>query len=279
MIQFDTTFQTLIQFYLSPSMVGIGVLVSLILMMIYIVRKHPQSHIAVLFDLLYETVFTFYEGIIWEESSKRMKLYIVTLFFIIFIANIGWVLLDLIAPFFGYKENGDFILMEYVSIPTADMSFNIALSLLSTIILIVMQFHSLGLKKFLYDYFPIYGKWYIEIERGDMKAYVYYPVFVLAKAGDILISLFLGLLDIIGLFAKVLSLAFRLFGNMISGTILLWMLVVGMSWITESLLSINFPVVFPIIVYAQELLVACIQAMVFPLLVAIFIRMSTEEAV
>ena len=115
-----------------------------------------------------------------------------------------------------------------------------------------------------------------------MKAYVYYPLATIAKTGDIIISLFLGFLDIVGLFAKVISLAFRLFGNMTSGTILLGMLVVGVSSMSNSLTGfiggINFPVVLPILVYLQEILVACIQAMVFPLLVAIFIRMAMMEA-
>ncbi len=49
-----------------------------------------------------------------------------------------------------------------------------------------------------------------------MSKYLYYPLWIIAKIGDIIISLFLGLLDIVGLFAKVISLAFRLFGNMTS---------------------------------------------------------------
>lgn len=69
---------------------------------------------------------------------------------------------------------------------------------------------------------------------------------------------------------------------MTSGTVLLGMLIVGISsfsqGITEFIGGINFPVLLPIIVYAQGLLVAVIQAMVFPLLVAIFIRMAEMEA-
>lgn len=98
------------------------------------------------------------------------------------------------------------------------------------------------------------------------------------KAADILISLFLGFLDIVGIGAKIISLAFRLFGNMTSGTILLGMLIVGSTAFTNMLAGIDFPVLFPLIVYLQGLLVAVIQAMVFPLLVAIFIRMATQES-
>jgi F0F1-type ATP synthase membrane subunit a len=41
-----------------------------------------------------------------------------------------------------------------------------------------------------------------------------------------------------------------------------------------NLFHIEFPVIGPVILYMQELLVAFIQALVFPLLVAIFIKVA-----
>jgi F0F1-type ATP synthase membrane subunit a len=68
---------------------------------------------------------------------------------------------------------------------------------------------------------------------------------------------------------------------MTSGTILLGMLLVWISSFSQSITAfmgwINFPIILPLLVYAQWLLVAIIQAMVFPLLVAIFIRMAMVE--
>jgi F0F1-type ATP synthase membrane subunit a len=54
-----------------------------------------------------------------------------------------------------------------------------------------------------------------------MKAFVYYPIKTVVKVFDIAISLFVGLLDIIGIGAKVISLTARLYGNMLAGGILL----------------------------------------------------------
>ena len=68
-----------------------------------------------------------------------------------------------------------------------------------------------------------------------MPAIIYFPLAFVAKIGDIVISLFLGFLDLVGLLAKIISLAFRLFGNMTSGTILVGMLIVGASSITNAL--------------------------------------------
>jgi F0F1-type ATP synthase membrane subunit a len=80
--------------------------------------------------------------------------------------------------------------------------------------------------------------------------------------------------------AKVISLAFRLFGNMLSGTVLLSVLMVGLWSFTSASFGVEFPIIAPIILIAQGLLVACIQALVFPLLLAIYVkvaRMGSEE--
>lgn len=283
MIHFDPTFSTLIGFYLSPVMLGVSLCFIAFILIAALLQRYPDTKFMLSFDILYESVYRFYEDILWQDTGHSIKMYITTLFFVILIANLLSVILDFIAPVFGVLPDGSFALMQYVSLPTSDMQFNIALSLFSTFLLIYVQFGSLWYKKFFYNYLPFWGKGYIEVPRGDMKAYIYYPIATLAKAGDIVISLFLWFLDIVGLFAKVISLAFRLFGNMISGTILVGMLIVAVSsmssYVTWFMWGINFPIILPVIVYLQEILVAVIQAMVFPLLVAIFIRMGQIEAV
>jgi F0F1-type ATP synthase membrane subunit a len=190
---------------------------------------------------------------------------------------------DFIAPIFGMNAQWDFMLSKYIIMPTSDIQFNIALSIFSTLILIYVQFGTLGYKKFFYNYIPFWGQWYIQIQRWQLSAVVYYPLIIAAKLWDIILSLFLWFLDFVGLLAKVISLAFRLFWNMVSGTILLWILLVGLNNFTQGftwfLWGINFPIIAPILVYAQGMLVALIQAMVFPLLVAIFVRMAMVETI
>jgi F0F1-type ATP synthase membrane subunit a len=50
-----------------------------------------------------------------------------------------------------------------------------------------------------------------------------------------------------------------------------------MNLLTMKLASINFPILFPLVVVLQGLLVAVIQAFVFALLTAIFIKVATED--
>ena len=282
MFHIDLTFSSLISFYLSPVMLWVVLCITAFLCIALIVQKYPHSKALLVFEMLHEKIYNFYSDILWPEASHRVRVYIVTLFFVIFIANILSVMIDFIAPVFWASSNGDFYLARYILIPTSDMQFNIALSLFSTLLLLYVQFGSLGFKKFFYNYLPVWGKGYIEVERGRLSKIVYYPLLCIWKIGDILISLFLGFLDLVWLIAKVISLAFRLFWNMTSGTILLGMLIVWVSSFSQSITGfiggVNFPILLPLLVYAQWLLVAIIQAMVFPLLVAIFIRMAMMEA-
>jgi F0F1-type ATP synthase membrane subunit a len=55
------------------------------------------------------------------------------------------------------------------------------------------------------------------------------------------------------------------------------MLVAGMNLLTMKITNTEFPILFPLIVVLQGLLVAVIQAYVFALLTAIFIKVATEE--
>lgn len=89
------------------------------------------------------------------------------------------------------------------------------------------------------------------MERGKLPAPLFALLWLLIKVFDIVISVFIGLLDIIGVIAKVISLSFRLFGNMLSGTALLTVLVLALNDATSGSLGFAFPVVGPIILLLQ----------------------------
>jgi F-type H+-transporting ATPase subunit a len=86
--------------------------------------------------------------------------------------------------------------------------------------------------------------------------------------------MFLGVLEIVGHIAKVVSLSFRLFGNIMAGWLLLGMLVAAAAGLSYNLIGFEFPIIWPIIIHLQGMLVALIQALVFPLLIAIFIKVA-----
>lgn len=79
------------------------------------------------------------------------------------------------------------------------------------------------------------------------------------------INSFVGILELLSEFIRVISFAFRLFGNIFAGEVLILML------------TFLMPFLFVDIIYGLELFVGFIQASVFALLVLVFATMATEH--
>jgi F-type H+-transporting ATPase subunit a len=80
------------------------------------------------------------------------------------------------------------------------------------------------------------------------------------------INFIVGLLEIISEFAKILSFAFRLFGNIFAGEVLL---------VVIAFIGGNFLFFAPIPFYGLEVFVGFIQALVFSMLSLVFFNMAT----
>lgn len=84
------------------------------------------------------------------------------------------------------------------------------------------------------------------------------------------IMFFVGILEIISEFSKIISFSFRLFGNIFAGEVLL------------TIIAMLLPFLGPLPFYALELFVGFIQALVFTMLTLVFIKAAisdhTEEA-
>ena len=79
------------------------------------------------------------------------------------------------------------------------------------------------------------------------------------------LSFVLGLIELISELARLISFSFRLFGNVFAGKNLL-------------LVTIFFvPYILPVPIYAYELFVGLIQALVFAILTLFFIKLAIEE--
>ena len=223
-----------------------------------------------LFELLFEKIYGFFDDIIWNNQKFWVKSFVIWIFFVILFSNLLWTVADFLNTMFPWLDTR-------IIAPTTDVNFNVAMALIAVGLILYVQFSKLWLFKFIYSYLPIFWKNIVSVERWNMPSWVYYPLWFFVKIFDIIISMFVGVLDIIWNIAKVISLSFRLTWNMMSGTILLWMLVVGLNSLTNSISGIEFPILFPLIVVLQWLLVAVIQAFVFALLTAIFIKVATED--
>ena len=79
------------------------------------------------------------------------------------------------------------------------------------------------------------------------------------------IYFFLGFLEIISELSKILSFAFRLFGNIFAGEVLL------------AVIAFLMPFIVPLPFLALELFVGFIQALVFSMLTAVFLNVAVSH--
>lgn len=123
-------------------------------------------------------------------------------------------------------------LVPLLRAPSADLNVTLAWGLISVILIQVFGFQALG-AGYLHKFFnkELYG--------------------------------FLGILELISEFVRIIAFAFRLFGNIFAGEVIL----VVMAFL--------FPYILPAPFYAFELFVALIQAVIFGVLSLVFMSLAT----
>ncbi|MCF7831609.1 MAG: F0F1 ATP synthase subunit A [Candidatus Pacebacteria bacterium] len=136
--------------------------------------------------------------------------------------------------------------------PTADFNTTFALAFGSVIVLHIVSIGDWG-------FFGHLGKFFKfkEVFQGFKQG---------IGAGFMsLIDFFLGLLDIVGELAKIVSLSLRLFGNMYAGEVLMVILIGSLAYAVPSLW------------FAMSMLSALVQAIVFGSLVTVFYMLAIKS--
>lgn len=196
--------------------------------------KGAPSRLQSIIELLIESLFHMVESIAGSAKAKRFFPMVGTLFIFILISNWSGLVPGIAA--FGFREviHGAEVFVPYWRAPTADVNTTLALGLITMIMVQVYGVQYLGLK---------YFKKFLDFSSP--------------------INFFVGILELISDFSKIISFTFRLFGNIIAGEILL--LVMAML----------VPILGPTPFIALEIFVGFIQALVFMMLASVFINMAT----
>jgi F-type H+-transporting ATPase subunit a len=134
---------------------------------------------------------------------------------------------------------------EFVRPGNADLNGTLALAFVSFIAWFYFILRYAGASFVLRD---LFGN---KAEKSEVPAFIYYPLFLIFFA--------VGLIEVISIFVRPISLSLRLFGNVFGGENLLH----AMSAITRWGLPVPF--------YFLELLIGFVQALVFTLLVSVYI--------
>ena len=244
------------EFTITNSMLNayIAVLFFVVVAIIASTQKSPLPRgIHNIFEALIEFALTEIEKVTSDKKSARKFLpLIATIFFFVLVSN--WMGL---LPGTGSIGIWGYIHDELELIPlfrpsTSDLNMTLAIAIVA-----IVSTHLAGLKT---NGFLNHFSKFINI-RGIFSSIKRGPMAIITAV----VEFFIGLIEIIGEFAKTLSLSLRLFGNIFAGEVLMTVML--------SLLSYVVPVPFIFL----ELLVGIIQATVFAMLTLAFMVVSTME--
>ena len=178
-----------------------------------------------------ETFYSLTESVASHATSKIFP-YFMSFFLFILLSN--WT--SLLPGFgtIGIKEHGE--LIPLLRGNTSDLNTTLGLALVSAVATHMLSIKTVGIKDYLSRYFSLNP-----------------------------LNLFIGLLEIISEITKVVSLSFRLFGNIFAGEVVL---------LTVSSL---FAFVFPLPFLLLEIIVGMVQALVFSMLTMVFMAILTTS--
>lgn len=194
-------------------------------------NKHSRFVFFIRYILL--QLYTLFESIL-KEDKARVFFPILGAFFLYIVLS-SWIGL---LPGVG----SILILAGHESVPilraaTADLNTTIALALISVVLIQVYGIKYLGVKKYVGKFLNFSGP----------------------------LAFFTGILEIVSEISKILSFAFRLFGNIFAGEVLI------------SVVAFLIPVLASFPFLMLEIFVGFIQAIVFSMLSAAFLSMATAE--
>ena len=172
------------------------------------------------------------------EQAKKFFPLVATIFLFILFNNWVGVLPGTGSVGFYEEHGGEQTFVPLLRSANSDLNTTFALALISVVAI----------------------QWYGIRKLGFLKHISKFLVFTKGP-----IQFFVGILELIGEFAKVLSFSFRLFGNIFAGEVLL---IIIMTLV---------PVIAPFPFIMLEFFVGFIQALVFAMLTLIFLKIATEQ--
>ncbi|KKU50407.1 MAG: ATP synthase subunit a [Parcubacteria group bacterium GW2011_GWA1_47_10] len=157
----------------------------------------------------------------------------------------------------GIIERGEegLAFIPYLRGGTADINTTLALAVMAVVGANIFGVLSLGVWKTLNKYVNLKA-------LGDIFRKIRHEPTIILVAP---ITFFVGLIEIIGEFAKIASLSFRLFGNVFAGEVLL----VSMAALVAYIVPIPFMFL--------ELLVGVIQALIFAILTVVYFTIASSD--
>lgn len=198
----------------------------------FYLKKHINKVPGVFQNIMEIVIETFYdlnETIAGSERTKKIFPYFMTFFLFILVAN--WTGLIPGISTFGFWEGigAQRHLVPFLRNTTSDLNTTLGLALISLVATHVLAIRSTGFREYISRFISLN------------------PVY-----------LYVGILELVGEFTKIISLSFRLFGNIFAGEVVLGKI--------GDIFAFFAPIPFVML----EIIVGLVQALVFAMLTMVF---------
>jgi F-type H+-transporting ATPase subunit a len=266
------------KFFLEADWLTNSILVSLLVMAIVLlfarratkdvklVPDGPQNRFEAIVETLYDTV----EEIVGPHMVSKAFSLLATLFIFILVSN--WFALLPGVGSIGFAADssqvgawhsisaGD-LKVPILRPTTADLNMTLAMALVFMALWLYWSIGEMGVGGFLKHMFGVKGG------RKGFMAIVLVPIFFMV-----------GVIEVVSIAFRPVSLSLRLFGNVFAGeNLLVTMLTLGKQLGLPDFIAYLSSIILPIPFYFLELLIGLLQAMVFTLLCAVYITLSTTH--
>ncbi len=247
-------------FIITNSMLMVWIVAAFIIIVAQLATKDLKlvpSGLQNLVEWMVESLYNFLEGILGKHLVKRTFWFFGTIFIMILLTN--WFGLLPGVGTLGWKLSGpgvdpDDLYRPFLRGGNADLNMTAAMATTFALLWFYWAITENGIKGFLAHIFAPKGKF------GGIMA-----------LGMLFVFAFVGLLEVISILFRPVALSFRLYGNIFAGENILenMMLLVGdktyLAWLP------------PLPFYFLELLVGLVQALVFMLLTAVFLKLICDH--
>jgi len=217
-----------------------------------------------LFEALVEGLYELVEGIVGKHLAPKVFSFLATIFIYVLFSN--WFSLLPGIGSIGWGHRIGFMTLSEINVPllrpaTADLNMTLGIAVVFMVLWLYWTLRELGVWGFLKHTFGV---------KGGLKGFMalcLFPIFF-----------FVGIIELISIAFRPVSLSLRLFGNIFAGeNLLVGMITLGKQLGLPNFVSALMSVLVPIPFYFLELLVGVLQAAVFTLLCAVYIQLSTSH--
>ena len=239
---------------LITSWLAVAILIIVAVVLRFSLRMIPGK-VQNLFEIIVEGALGLCDQVTNDRAlSIKIFPFAISVFFFILVNN--WLGIMPLGGF-GIVEEGEHGLafIPFLRSGTADINTTISLAIMAVLGANLFGVFSVGLWKTFNKYVNL------KVLGGIFTKVWKEPTVIIVAP----ITFFVGLIEIVGEFAKVASLSFRLFGNVFAGEVLL----VSMA----ALVAYAIPIPFLFL----EILVGVIQALIFSILLVVYFTISATD--